>query len=151
MSCVWLASCLNTFLCGKNFNIWHYAQTFQPNFSIPAMLIGTIDFYHFIWLADLDLACGHKVCAKQNLLVSLSCTHFDCSGWNFIWCWRNSSWMSRYYLWVKFKKTREISAVLLIMSKKLFNVGMHLELYGWIWFKISMMIDTIVLYILIPV
>ena len=33
---------------GKNFNVGHYMQTFQPIFLIPAMLIGTIDFYHFI-------------------------------------------------------------------------------------------------------
>ena len=29
------------------------------------------------------------------------------------------------------------------------NVGMHLDVYEWIWFKLGMMIDTIVLYILI--
>ena len=36
-----------TVLSGKIFNVGHYRQTIQPNFFIPAMLIGTIDLYHF--------------------------------------------------------------------------------------------------------
>ena len=32
----------------KNFNFGHYMQTFQPNVFISAMLIGTIDFSHFL-------------------------------------------------------------------------------------------------------
>ena len=31
-------------------------QTFQPNFVIPAMLIGTINFYHFITLRDVNFS-----------------------------------------------------------------------------------------------
>ena len=38
-------------LHGKNFNIGYYMQKFQPNIFIPAMLIGTIDFYYFIPLS----------------------------------------------------------------------------------------------------
>ena len=48
-------------------------QTVQPNFVIPAMLTGTIDFYHFILLSlTLTLPGGHKVSAKRNLLASFS-------------------------------------------------------------------------------
>ena len=56
MSCVHLSSRLDSwlvFLHGKNFNVGHYSQTFQP-----AMLKSTIDFYHFISLSDLDLGWG---------------------------------------------------------------------------------------------
>ena len=35
-------------LHGKNVNIGHCMQTFQPNFVDTCHVIGTIDFYHFI-------------------------------------------------------------------------------------------------------
>ena len=35
-------------MCGKIFNVGHYMPTVQPNYIVPAMLIGTINFYHFI-------------------------------------------------------------------------------------------------------
>ena len=62
-------------LCGENFNIRHYMQTVQPNISIPAILVGTVDFYQFIQLS-LTLPGDHKISAKQNLLVSF-CGHFS--------------------------------------------------------------------------
>ena len=34
-------------LHGENFNVGHYTQTFQPNLFIRAILIDTIEFYHF--------------------------------------------------------------------------------------------------------
>ena len=44
-------------------------RSFQPTFLILAMLIDTINFYHFIPLSlTLTLLWGHKVSAKQNLL-----------------------------------------------------------------------------------
>ena len=64
-------------LYGKNFNVGQYMQTFQPTFFIPALLIGTIGFYHFIPLSlTLTLPGGHKVSTKQNLLASFSHTFF---------------------------------------------------------------------------
>ena len=81
ISLVWLA-----ILCGKNFDVVHYGQTFLPIFfffffCLPAVLIGTINFYHFIPLSvTLTLAGGHKVSNKQNLLVAISSTLFNCSG-----------------------------------------------------------------------
>ena len=51
-------------LRGKNFNVGCYKQTVQLNFFIPAMLIGTVDFYDFIPLSvsftDLDFAWGSQ-------------------------------------------------------------------------------------------
>ena len=46
----WMDSQL-AILPGKNFTVGHYTQTVQPNLFIPAMLIGTIDFYHFIQIS----------------------------------------------------------------------------------------------------
>ena len=43
MSHVWLAG-----MCGRNFNIGRYTQTFQSNMFIPAMLVGIVDFCHFV-------------------------------------------------------------------------------------------------------
>ena len=52
----------------RKLNIGHYMQTCEPNLFIPAMLIGTIDFCHFIpFSLNLTLPGGHKVKAKQNL------------------------------------------------------------------------------------
>ena len=51
---VYVLSCVcPSIWCGKNFNIGHYVQTFQPNFYAP--LTSTI-LYHF----NLDLAGGPK-------------------------------------------------------------------------------------------
>ena len=48
-------------------------QSFQQNIFIFVMLIGTIDFYHFMPLS-VTLTGGHKVSAKQNILASFSST-----------------------------------------------------------------------------
>ena len=51
-------------------NIGHYLEIFQQNFVILAIIIGIIDFYHFIPLSvTLVLAEGHKVGTKQDLLA----------------------------------------------------------------------------------
>ena len=45
-------------------------ENFQPNLFMPAMLVGTIDFYHLIPLpVTLTLAGDHKASTKQNLLA----------------------------------------------------------------------------------
>ena len=54
---------------------------FQPNVFIPAVLIGTIELFHFISLSmTLTLAGGHKVNRMQNLWTSFSCKLFNWSG-----------------------------------------------------------------------
>ena len=101
MSCLCLAGWLTgwpvgqpTSLCGKNLNVGHYTQTVQPDLFMPAMFIGTIDFYHFIPLSlTLNLPWNHKVSMKQNLLASVSPTLFIWSGWNLVWWLSNSSLM----------------------------------------------------------
>ena len=37
--------------------LWHYMQTSQPDFFIPAMCIGTIDFYQFILVCVCVCVC----------------------------------------------------------------------------------------------
>ena len=61
-------------LCCKNFsNVGHHIKCF-----IPAVLLSIMDFYHFIPLSlTLSLPGNHKVSAKQNLLASVSLTHFS--------------------------------------------------------------------------
>ena len=56
-------------LHGKNFNVGHYTQTIQPNVFIPAIPIGTVDFYQFIPLSlILTLNGGHKDQRKETPL-----------------------------------------------------------------------------------
>ena len=128
-------------------------------FPIPAMYIGTIDFWHFIPLSvALILAWGHKVSIKQNLLTSFSPKLFNWSVWNLMWCWRNSSWTSLFYFWVRFIESREVT-VLLTASKNLnvgmplvkftCNIGLSLDTSDPICFKLSLMRDTTELYSLI--
>ena len=52
------------------------------------------------------------------------------------------------YVRVQFIETREIAAVLQTASKD-FNVGMHSDACEWIWFKLDLVIDTIVLNIFV--
>ena len=54
-------------LCGRNLSVGHYVQTLQLNLFISAMLLGTVDFSHFIPLSlILILAGGHEVRGKQD-------------------------------------------------------------------------------------
>ena len=40
---------MQSVLSGKNLDVVRYAQTLLPNLFICAMLVGTIDLYHFLW------------------------------------------------------------------------------------------------------
>ena len=56
-------------MCGKNFNVEHCTQPFPPNLFVPAMVVGTIDLYHFIPVSrTLTLPGGNKVSIKQTWL-----------------------------------------------------------------------------------
>ena len=73
--------CNESWLTGRfawqNFNIGHYMQTVQPNLFIPAMLIGTIDFYNVMLLSlTLTVPGSHNVSAKYNLSAAFSYTLF---------------------------------------------------------------------------
>ena len=99
-------------LLGKIVITGYYAQAFQLNYFMPAVLMGTIDLYHLTPLSlTLTLAGDHKVSAKQNMLASFSHTLCNWSGWDWIWCWSIASWTSWCYFWVRFNETWEIMAV----------------------------------------
>ena len=99
--------------------------------------------FHWTWPC-----CGvTRVSAKQNLLASCSPTLFGWSGWKLMWWWSNSRWTSGDFLGVRFIQTKEITAVLQTALKENFNVGMLSNVCEWIWFKLGVMIDTIILYI----
>ena len=60
----------------KPWNVGYYTQTIQPNSIIPAMLIDSIDFYHFIPLSEtIPWLGGHKI--KIAKFVLFSCTLFN--------------------------------------------------------------------------
>ena len=73
-------------LCGNNLNVGHYLKTFQPHFFTLALVIGTVNFYHFIPLSmTLTLVGGHKISAEQNLLVSFF-AHFSIDQEEILYC-----------------------------------------------------------------
>ena len=69
-----MASCL----AWQNFKIEDNTQTIPPNFPINAMLIGTIDFHHFI-LISLTLTLPGVTKSTQSKTYWLHfLTHFSC-------------------------------------------------------------------------
>ena len=127
-------------------------KPFNQIFVIPAVLIGNLDYYRFKpFSLTFTLPGGRKVNAKQNLLASFSCTLFNWSGWNLVWCWGKSSLASCYYFSVRCNERRETTAALLLLFFCCFflnfNVALHLEFYESIWFQLGMMIKTTKLYI----
>ena len=117
----------------KTLTVGYYTQTFQAfqtTLFTFAMLIGTIDYYHFILLSlTLTFPGGHKANAKNDHLAVIFHTLFSWSGLDLMWRWRNSSGTFGCYDWVRFNKTRKITAVLLTAFKKTFDVGMHSDVY----------------------
>ena len=62
-------------LHGKN--IKQEAQSRQPNFFVPAMLLGIIDCYQFILISVMLIVVeSHTVSRKQNLLFLFFSHHF---------------------------------------------------------------------------
>ena len=142
----WLA-----FLYNKHLNVGYYSQTFQQIIFIPAMHIGTIDFYHFLPLSlTLTLSgISGSVQSKTSWLHVLP--HF--------WTDQDEMWsgleanqvqhLDTMFQWDVLKHG-EINAVLLSTSKNS-DDGMDSNVYELIWFKLCRIIDTIKLYILILV
>ena len=80
----WAAVCSSIY-CGKNFCTGHSVQTFQPILSVPAILIGTIDFnilYHFQW-PWTRLGVSRSVLSKTCWVHFL--TYFS-TNFDKIWC-----------------------------------------------------------------
>ena len=127
------------------------------------MLLGTIDLYDFLPLSvSWTLAGCHKVSAKQDLLASFSCAHFNRSGWNLIDVKAEAVKLSTLILldellqfesfpfqrhfWVTFWQWREINAVLLTAAK--YCVGVHWAFMNWfcsnlVWYYRTVHFDTV--------
>ena len=120
----------------QKFQCWTIHTNFLTVFFIPAMLIDTFDFNHFIPLSlTLTLLGGHEVSEKQNLLASFSRTLFNWSNWNLIGV---KAFQVEYhendFEWDLVKQWK-ITAVLLTPSK-FFDVGMYSDIYESIWFNL---------------
>ena len=116
-------------------------QTVQPNFFIPAMHIGNIDFYHFRPVS-LTLPGGHKVSPKQNLLASFFFHTFQLMRMNFDVVMEQFKLNILRLLLSKLYRKNGNNCCFTDCAKKL---GMYSDVYESIWFKLGM-IDTIVLY-----
>ena len=103
--------------------------------------------FHTIF-TDLFLAWGSQSHHEAKPAGFFFSDTFHLIKMNLMWRWSNLSWTSWDYFWVRFILTRGIIAVLLTASKKNFKVGMHLDICKsiWFWFKLGIMIDTIVLF-----
>ena len=125
-------------------------KLFNQFLFIPAMLIDTIDFYHFILLPlTLTLAGGHKISAKQNLWAWFSCT-FKLIRMKFNMVLKQLKLNTlMFFFLARVNEAREITSVLLTVYKKpqtfMNSFGSNLV------FKLGMMIDTTELCILILV
>ena len=126
----------------KNFNTGHYMQNFLPNFFIRAMLLGTIDFCHFIpLLLTLNLPWFTKSAQSKPIGFIFSHT-FHLMRMKFDMA------MKQFKLSIlRLLRARFIETAVYRLHKKIY-VGMYSNMYEWIWFRVGMMIDAIVLKIL---
>ena len=104
---------------------------FQPNIYIPVMPIGTIDFLPFLPLSVWSWVWLGVTRSEKSETFWL---HFQLIG-DEIWCGVEAVLVN--------------SLILLTVSEN-FSVGIHLDLYKWIWSKLGVMVDIIECYILIP-
>ena len=127
-------------LCNKSFNTGHYTQTVPPNFFVHAMLIGTIDFYHFIPCPlTLTLPGIHKISTKQSIGFIFSHTFqlirmkFDVVMKQFM--------LNILRLCLSSIYKNKVNKLLLTVPKN-FNIGMQSYVYESVWFKLDVVIDT---------
>ena len=129
-------------LVWQKFDVAHCRQAVQPIFFILVMLIGTMDFYHFVPLyVILTLPGSHNVSTKQNLLASFYHTLFIWSGWNLMWWWSNSG-----CIWDYWNKGNKCCFTDYIKTLTLAYIQMFMNGF---WFKLGVMIDAIVFYTLV--
>ena len=101
----------------------------------------------------LTLAGDHKVSGKQNVLASLSHILSQLIMWKFGMVMKQLKLKFLIPLFNDIFVIREVTEVSLTLLKKKtnqhFNISLHSDSYKAVWFKLSMMIDTFELYILI--
>ena len=113
------------------------------------MLIHVIEFYHFMpfWVALAGESQDHH---KERPVGFISSHTFQRIRMKFEMLLKQLSLASWYFFWLRFGGTKEMTAVLLAVSKD-HKICMHLDVYKLIWFKHDMMIDTVELNISILV
>ena len=148
MSCVCPAGQAACWPCvAKTLTLDITRKLFYHFFFIPAMSIGNIDFYYFIPLSQtLTMPGGGKVSVKQNLLASFSCTLFIWSQWNLLLKQFKLNFLR--LLLRKISRNNGKNCCFTDWVKKL-GIVMHSYIYKSIWFKLGIMIDAVILYILI--
>ena len=114
-------------------NTGHFMQSFQPRLFISAMVIGIINFHHFI-----PLSLTKSVQSKSPWLHFL--THFSADQ-DEIWYGDQAKIQDQHH-----DTTFEWD---LIKQGKNFGAGLLSYIWESIWFELSMMIDAIELYMLI--
>ena len=151
MSLVHLASRMAGWLSwlGKNFNIGCYMQTFRPIFFIPAMLIGTIDFYHFIPLPLTLTLPGFTRSAQSKTSWLHFLTHIFLTDQDEISYGVEAIDVEHSVLvFIEIFRNKGIKCCFTDFVKK---NPKNKHAFESIWFKFGMVIGTIVLYILILV
>ena len=122
--------CVQTFLPNvfKNLNVGHCVQTFLPNVFIPAMLIDTIDFYHFVPLSSDNLDRGSQG-QRKAVAISYTFSHtVHMIRMKFDMLLKQIKLKSWCFFWVRCIEIRQTAAVLLGASKN-FKVGIYLDVY----------------------
>ena len=131
-------------LRGKNFSIGHRTQTFQQNFVRLAMHMGTTDFYYFIPLSKTyTLAEGHKISTKTKLTDFTFSHTFRLVRMKFTMVQKQLKLNILVLFLSQIWSNKRISVVLLTASKN-FNTSLHSDVYESVWFKVDLVLDTIV-------
>ena len=131
----------------------NYMQTFQTNFVLPAMLIGTIVFYHFIPLyidfyhfiplsSDLDLDWGSWVPCRAKPFGFIFLHTFQVISVEF------DMVVQQFKMNILILCLNEIflikgSNCCFSDCIKKTNIGMHLDIYEMVWFKLYRTISRI--------
>ena len=126
--------------------IKNYLHTFQPKFFIPAMLTGTINFYHFLPLS-VTLICLGVTRLAQSWQCKICWLHFVCTIFSFyVVLYINSNFklniMMRILIEISNQLKRDNCCFCWLRTKKK-KCWMHSVVYELTLSKNGMVIDTI--------
>ena len=153
---LWNESCLASWRSGWQASclVWQKLQRWILHINCTIKSCHTCLAYRLHWLlplsTDLDLAWGSQGQCKAKPIGFIFSHTFQLIKMKFDVVMKQFKQTSWDYILVSFIEIREITAVLLTVSKS-FNTGMQSDVYESISFKLCMMIDTIILYILFSV
>ena len=135
--------CNPSYLVGRPSCMANYGQTFQPHILAPALLIGTIYFYHFIpHLVSLALP-GVTRYVQCKIFCFIFARTYHLIRMKFDVMLKQFKWNVLILLFSNIN-----SGFMQCVKKK---VVMQLDVYKPIWFKLGRMIYCTIVYILILV